>query len=116
MSCRRGRGFGASLYTLLYCSVADGATVCVDEPDNFVALPEIQPWLHELYATCVDSSGQAIIISHHPEMIDFLAPDCGVWFSREVNGPARLTTKITDEAQTGLPLSELVARGWIHGA
>ncbi len=101
------------LYTLLHCSLAGGATVCIDEPDNFLALPEIQPWLLELCDMCVESAGQVLVISHHPELINFLASDSGLWFSREGQGPVRLA-RVTDDGESGLRLSELVARGWLH--
>ena len=37
-----------------------------DEPDNFIALQEIQPWLVSLCQAVEDHGSQALIISHHP--------------------------------------------------
>ncbi|KKL78036.1 hypothetical protein LCGC14_2028830, partial [marine sediment metagenome] len=37
-----------ALFTMLYAAVGPDTTLCVDEPDNFVALREIQPWLTRL--------------------------------------------------------------------
>src|SRR5262249_6722525 len=34
-----------ALYTLVRLSAGQGYTLMLDEPDNYVALPEIQPWL-----------------------------------------------------------------------
>jgi len=101
-----------ALYTLLYCVSAD-YTLCLDEPENFLALPEIQPWLDKLYDQCEDNRTQSLLISHHPEIINYLASDTGYWFSRQNNGPVR-TQRVTDENDTGLSIAELVARGWIY--
>ena len=34
-----------ALYALLHFLVQENTTLCIDEPDNFVALAELQPWL-----------------------------------------------------------------------
>ena len=52
----------------------------IDEPDHFVALAEIQPWLTELVNLCEETSSQAIICSNHPELIDYLGPESGASF------------------------------------
>jgi predicted ATPase len=105
-----------SLYTLLHCVLSEQdteeATLCIDEPENFVALPEIQPWLMELHDRCGSGNHQALIISHHPEYIDYLAGSAGWFFDREAEGPV-LARRFKDKDNSGLPISELVARGWI---
>jgi len=55
------------LYTLLFFSTLQkqGFSLFIDEPDNFVALREIQPWLSRLVDECGDSIEQAVLISHH---------------------------------------------------
>ncbi|MEW5986643.1 MAG: AAA family ATPase, partial [Chloroflexota bacterium] len=102
-----------ALYTLLYAADSGDYTLLIDEPENFVALPEIQPWLVTLYDLCNEGKLQALLISHHPELIDYLASSAGYWFERQGNTPVRVK-RITDSIETGLPVSELVARGWIH--
>lgn len=84
---------------------------CFDEPDNFVALPEIQPWLAELSASVDKGHSQAFVISHHPEVIDYLAPTSAVVFERPNGGPARIRPLSVDRA-LGLKASEIIARGW----
>ena len=37
-----------ALFTVLHSAVGADTTLCLDEPDNYVALREIQPWLIEL--------------------------------------------------------------------
>jgi predicted ATPase len=103
------------LYTLLLYAESNGVTLCIDEPENFLALPEIQPWLHQLYDFCGEKSLQALIISHHPELIDYLAASHGIWLERKDNGTIRIQ-KIVQQEEGGLPISELVARGWIYAS
>lgn len=101
-----------ALYTLIYYARSQDYTLCIDEPENFLALPEIQPWLTTLYDFCSDDELQAILISHHPELIDYLAASAGYWFDRESNRPVRVK-RIAGETEGGLPISELAARGWL---
>jgi predicted ATPase len=102
-----------ALYTLLYCLPETDYTLCIDEPENFLALPEIQPWLRIFYKQCEENGGQGILVSHHPQLINYLASDKGMWLSRE-NQVIRVQ-KITSQAdETGLSIAELVARRWIY--
>jgi ATPase subunit of ABC transporter with duplicated ATPase domains len=86
-------------------------TICIDEPDNYLALAEIQPWLFALSDRIDDEGGQAILISHHPELIDLLAPQHGVLFSRTGLGPVRVEP-FRPDALGILHPSEQIARGW----
>jgi predicted ATPase len=104
------------LYTLLNCSCDDGLTICIDEPENFLALPEIQPWLLQMADKAEMESCQVFFISHHPELINYLAVSSGYWFERLSGRAARVHPIQSDdleETTLGLPVSELVARGWI---
>jgi len=103
-----------ALYTLLHCAVGPDTTICIDEPDNFLALAEIQPWLFALSDRIDDEGGQAILISHHPELINLLAPQHGVVFSRTGLGPVRVEPYRPD-ALGKLSPSEQIARGWERG-
>ncbi|MCD6296568.1 MAG: ATP-binding protein, partial [Deltaproteobacteria bacterium] len=105
------------LYSLLHFSCSDTKfpdTLCLDEPENFLALPEIQPWLVSLYDHCMDGDVQALLISHHPELINYLlASPAGHWFEHHSNRPTRVK-RIAADKTDGLPISELVARGWFN--
>jgi len=99
------------LYTLL-CGLSDTNRVLLfDEPDNYVSLREIQPWLTALMDATGRSISQSIIISHHPEVIDHLAREKGIWFTRDSAGPTRVGTD-KDYDNTLLKPSEVEARGW----
>lgn len=102
------------LYALLHFIRDKRFCLCIDEPENYLALPEIQPWLVALYDACQEQNGQSLIISHHPEVINYLASGSGYWFEREPNAPARIK-RIEEIDETGLKISELVVRGWING-
>lgn len=99
------------LYALLLGLYKIGHTLFLDEPENFVALPEIQPWLMELKDACGVGFPQAVLISHHPELIDYLGSECGRWFERDPLGPTRVKD-LPKGGEDQLRLSEQIARGW----
>lgn len=103
-----------ALYTCLYTRAAgEGATLCVDEPENFLALPEVQPWLDAFYEQTEQAAMQGLLVSHHPRVINFLAADCGVWLERRGGvGPTRLE-RIASEPGAPLGIDEMIERGWI---
>jgi predicted ATPase len=100
-----------ALYTMLHAAAGADMTLCIDEPDNYIALREIQPWLIELTDKVKDTGGQCLLISHHPELIDYLAADCGTRFFRENGGPVRIKP-FEWTADDAIGPAELVARGW----
>jgi len=108
-----------ALYALTCMSSGLGHTLLLDEPENYVALAEIQPWLMELDERCGESIPQAVICTHHPEIIDFLGTDYGLCLLREQSGATRIKnlseiarSYTTNDSRTNLRLSELLARGW----
>lgn len=102
-----------ALYTLIYCSPDDDFTLCIDEPENFLALPEIQPWLRRVMDYCRDNQAQAMLISHHPSLINYLASNSGYWFERRDNEAVRVR-RITDTVEEGLSVAKLIELGWIY--
>jgi predicted ATPase len=98
------------LYALIHAVPAD-ATLCIDEPEEFLSPREIHPWLNLLLEK-VDDGGQALLISHNPGLIDLLAPSRGVLFTRHQGGPVQVQHVPVNE--TGLATSELLARGWLE--
>jgi predicted ATPase len=100
------------LYSILHLTGGRSAALFLDEPDNFVALAEIQPWLQALTDACGEGLGQAVVCSHHPELIDYLGPSHGLTLSREKSGVTRVGELVAGDFEGTLKLSELVARGW----
>jgi DNA repair exonuclease SbcCD ATPase subunit len=100
-----------SLYTILHFVIAKGGTVVLDEPDNFISLREIQPWLMAVDDAIEDRGGQVLIISHHPELINQWAPSYGVRFVRDGMNGARVV-RFHGDPDSLLAPAELIARGW----
>ena len=104
----------AVLYTLIIYAHSRDYTICIDEPGNYLALQEIQPWIVQLSDLCDDGLLQAIVISHHPELINYLVfSNAGIWFSREDNTSATKSMPLPQQNGSSLPIAELIARGWI---
>ncbi len=104
-----------ALYSLVWLAAGQGYTLFLDEPDNYLALDEIQPWLMELEHVCGEEVPQAVICSHYPEIIDYLGVDRGLVLKRESSGVTTGQPANKLARQTGLKLSELIARGWDDG-
>lgn len=99
------------LYTLLHGLRHGGYSLFIDEPQNFLALAEIQPWLMALTDACGNGVSQAVLVSHHPELIDYLGAEAGIWLARSAGGTTMIGKK-PSLPEAGLKLSEAVARGW----
>jgi predicted ATPase len=101
-----------ALYSLIRLAAGQGYTLLLDEPDNYVALAEIQPWLIALSDACGAEVPQAVLCSHHPELIDYLGGDCGLMLKRESSGATIIFPANKLVVEGGLRLSEVIARGW----
>jgi predicted ATPase len=95
------------------------SSVVIDEPANFLSLAEIQPLLLRMKNTADEGEAQVIITSHHPLAYDLLAESSGLLLERTPLGTTqvkRVADAIQGVGDSAVPLSELVARGWIsHG-
>ncbi len=100
-----------ALFTIVHAVINKDCTVCIDEPDNFIALREIQPWLTQLEDQVDDNNSQCFLISHHPELINYLAADHGELFYREEEGPVRVKSFEWKNDDPLLP-AEIIAREW----
>ncbi len=99
---------------MVQTALATGAaqTVLIDEPDNFVGLPELQPWVLSL-RELLDEKHQAIIISHHPELLSNAGEEFGRYLWRDNHtSPTRIGPL---KVPAGLSAGEAVARGWVRG-
>jgi predicted ATPase len=102
-----------ALYTLLHCCVRRDALLCIDEPDNFVSLAEIQPWLYKLVDMADQENAQFFLASHHPELLNQLAADYGIVFVRA--GSRNVTVApFVGSPGSELPPAEQIARGWAN--
>lgn len=99
------------LYSVLYFLLQEGRTVFLDEPDNFVALHEIQPWLLSATDMVDDGLGQLVLVSHHPEIFDQWAVSHGLVTERDGCGPVRIR-RFAPIPGVDLTPAETIARGW----
>jgi predicted ATPase len=99
------------LYAVLHFLLQEGRTVFLDEPDNFVSLDEIQPWLLSAADVVDGGSGQLVLISHHPEIFNQWAVSHGIVTERDGCGPVRIR-RFSSITGTELTPGEEVARGW----
>lgn len=87
-------------------------TVLFDEPDNYVGLPELQPWVLTL-REILDDVHQAILITHHPEILSSAGQDHGRYLWRDNHtSPTRIGPLKTPD---GISPGEAIARGWVRG-
>ena len=106
-----GQRYLICLYAIIHFVVAKGGTVIIDEPDNFISLREIQPWLMRIEDIADDHKGQVILISHHPEILNQWANPYGVQFIRDGAGPVRVES-FKGDPEGSLTAAEVVAGGW----
>ena len=104
------------LYALTMLDADQKQVLLIDEPINFVGLSEIQPWLVGLSDACGVTIPQAVLSSHHPEVIDYLAAERAILLSRDGPGPTRVEL-VSEKLGYLVPdrplrLSQLMARGW----
>jgi ABC-type dipeptide/oligopeptide/nickel transport system ATPase component len=100
------------LHTLLCLRQEEPITLLLDEPDNYVALREIQPFLMRLSDMTEEKKAQVLIISHNSEVVNLLGPSHGYITYRTNNSPTRIKPITIDAADKQIALSELLARGW----
>jgi len=86
--------------------------VIIDEPDNYIGLPELQPWVLAM-RELLDDEHQAILISHHPEVLGSAGEESGRYLWRDNHtSPTRIGPLRVPE---GLTAGEAIARGWVNG-
>ncbi|WP_437511376.1 AAA family ATPase [Sorangium sp. So ce1099] len=101
------------LYGFLLGAIDQATLAFLDEPETGLAPHEMQPWLAAMSATLDKHEGQALVSSHHPAVIDYMAPSRTVRFSRPGGGPARLD-EVTLETAGGVRISEWLSRPWAY--
>ena len=99
------------LYSILHFAVGQGATVCIDEPENFVALRELQPFMLSIEEKIEESGGQVLLISHGSEFINRMPIHSVVNFERQEGNRVQIAP-FSMNGITTLSPAEVVARGW----
>lgn len=99
------------LYGLLVGALPRARLAFLDEPETGLATHEMQPWLAQAAATLDEHAGQLFVISHHPAVVDYLAPERTLRFSRPKGGPTRVSD-VTLETTGGARVSDWLGRSW----
>ena len=99
------------LYMLRAAMETDAARIIlIDEPDNYIGLPELQPWVLSI-CELLDEHRQVIIISHHPEILKSASKEHGRYLWRDNHSsPTRIGAL---EVPDGMTPGEAIARGWL---
>ncbi len=99
---------------MIQAALATGAvtTVLIDEPDNYVGLPELQPWVLALRGL-LDETHQAVLVSHHPEILSNAGEEYGRYLWRDNHSSPTRSGPL--KVPAGLTAGEAIARGWING-
>lgn len=100
-----------ALYGLLRFGLQKASLLALDEVENFVAPGEIQPWFRTVADLSATGGRQLLVISHHPEAIDYLAADSAwrMWRDQEA-GHSRIAPLELDRS-AGETAYDLVKRG-----
>lgn len=93
------------LYFLVVMYLENGYSLLIDEPDNYISLEEILPLVQEIQ-DALENKGQCILISHHPNIIDYFAPSNGVLFERRSYGATEIVDSL--DLDSGLTYSEIL--------
>ncbi|MBN1610908.1 MAG: AAA family ATPase [Polyangiaceae bacterium] len=64
-----------ALYGMLRFGLPRASLIAIDEVENYVSPSEIQPWLRAVADAAADHRQQLLLVSHHPESINYLAAD-----------------------------------------
>ncbi len=101
------------LHGFLHGALTRRAIAFIDEPEVCLALHEMQPWISAMAQAIENNGGQALVISHHPEVINYVAAAHTVQFRRP-RGEAVVTQEVTLETTGGMRVSEWLSQPWIY--
>lgn len=85
-----------------------GIAIGLDEPDNFLAPSEVQPILRS-FTLDRSPASQLLIVTHHPESIDYLASYATWLFERTDEGLTRVRRYEFDRAEGERPTDALLS-------
>ena len=97
-----------TLYFLVTMYFDDDYSLFLDEPDNYISLQEVGQFI-QYVQDLSNANNQCVLISHHPSVIDYLAPSCGIWLDRRSYGATLITEP--PKSDCGLTYSEIIAHG-----
>jgi ABC-type molybdenum transport system ATPase subunit/photorepair protein PhrA len=103
-----GQRLLVALYGILRFGLEHARLIALDEIENYVAPAEIHPWLQTVADIAAEGNRQLIVISHHPESIDYLAADAAWKMWRDpATGSSRIG-QLEPDLDAGEKVSDLV--------
>ncbi|MER2562950.1 MAG: ATP-binding protein [Myxococcaceae bacterium] len=86
-----------ALYGVLRLGFPRAQLIVLDEAENYVTPVEIQPWLRAVGDAAADLKQQLVVVSHHPESINYLATDSTwrMWRDKDA-GHSRIAPLLPD--------------------
>lgn len=109
-----GQRLLVALYATIHFGMNKASLFCIDEPDNFLAIGEINPIVETLFNS--DAEAQVLVSSHNAEIFNHVSGESGIYFSRreKVDGSATRVKPFKDvlAGNPGLSNSEIFKRGW----
>lgn len=97
-----------ALYGVLRFGFEHASLIALDEVENYVAPAEIQPWLQAVADMAAEGGRQLMVISHHPESIDYLAADAAWRMWRDPATGASRIAKLEPDREVGETAYDLV--------
>lgn len=97
-----------ALYGVLRFALEHASLIALDEVENYVAPAEIQPWLQTVADVAAEGNRQLVVISHHPESIDYLAADAAWRMWRDPATGASHIAKLEPDREVGETAYDLV--------
>ena len=99
------------LYFLVVMYFDDGYSLFLDEPDNYISLPEVGQFV-QFVQDRASGKNQCVFISHHPSVIDYFAPSNGIWLERRSYGATTIANP--PKSDCGLTYSEIISQGGMN--
>lgn len=103
-----GQRLLVALYGVLRFAFERASLIVLDEIENYVAPAEIQPWLRAVADVAAEGNRQLIVISHHPDSIDYLAADAAWKMSRDPSTGASRIRRLEPDRDVGETAYDLV--------
>lgn len=89
------------LYGVLRFAFEHDGLIVLDGVESYVAPAEIQPWLRAVADVAAGGNRQLIVISHHPESIDYLAADAAWKMSRDPTSGCSRIERLAPDREAG---------------
>lgn len=102
-----------ALYTIL-ANIPDRSTLIIDEPENFLAPDELQPWLETMNDAWEERDIQFIVISHNPQTLNWYHSGA-IIFSLHGKPPSVKIARHSNNHNQEPLLNKLVALQWENG-